>query len=152
MTTEVTTTARASPGASSGSGQGAELPELPAPLGELCRARFLVDRAGDKWAVYVLASLARGEQRFTELKRGIGVSQRMLTVTLRQLERDGMVTRTVYSAMPPNIAYRLTPLGCSLWRAVAPLLEWAAANVDVVEAAQREYDARGTEAETLSAG
>jgi DNA-binding HxlR family transcriptional regulator len=75
----------------------------------------------DGWSLYVVARLGNGELRFTELKRSIdGVSQRMLTVTLRGLERDGLVTRTIYSAMPPNIAYRLTPMGATLLGATNP--------------------------------
>jgi DNA-binding HxlR family transcriptional regulator len=115
----------------------------PETFAEACRARFVLDRLADKWALYVVASLARGEQRFSGLKRSVdGVSQRMLTVTLRELERDGIVTRTVYSAMPPNIAYRLTPLGASLWDATSPLLEWAALHLGEVESARREHDER----------
>jgi DNA-binding HxlR family transcriptional regulator len=91
--------------------------------------------------LYVVATLGKEEMRFTELKRSIdGISQRMLTVTLRGLERDGMVTRTVYSAMPPNIAYRLTQMGSTLWAATAPLLAWATENLPSINASRTEYD------------
>ncbi len=112
-----------------------------AAAGDACRARFVLDRIADKWSLYVLVSLSAGELRFTELKRRIeGISQRMLTVTLRELERDGVVTRTVYSAMPPNIAYCLTPLGETLWTASAPLVEWAITHLEEIEAARRDYE------------
>jgi DNA-binding HxlR family transcriptional regulator len=101
----------------------------------------VLDRVADKWSLYVVAALGDGELRFTELKRGIdGISQRMLTVTLRGLERDGIVTRTVYSPMPPNIAYRLTPMGTTLWGAIAPLIAWAMKNLPRIDAARDHYD------------
>jgi DNA-binding HxlR family transcriptional regulator len=97
----------------------------------------------DKWSLGTLVALGGGELRFSELKRRVdGVSQRMLTVTLRSLERDGIVTRTVHSAMPPNVAYRLTPLGVTLERATAPLMGWAADHLVEVEAARADYDRR----------
>jgi DNA-binding HxlR family transcriptional regulator len=106
-----------------------------------CRAREVLDRVADKWSLYVVATLGNGELRFTELKRRIdGISQRMLTVTLRGLERDGMITRTVYSAMPPNIAYRLTPVGTTLWAATAPLLVWAMEHLPGIDASRAAYD------------
>jgi len=106
-----------------------------------CRAREVLDRVADKWSLYVVATLGGGELRFTELKRRIdGISQRMLTVTLRGLERDGMITRTVYSAMPPNIAYRLTPVGTTLWAATAPLLVWAMEHLPGIDASRAAYD------------
>ena len=108
-----------------------------------CRAREILDRVADKWSLYVVATLGEGEMRFTELKRRIdGVSQRMLTVTLRGLERDGLVTRTIYSAMPPNIAYRLTPVGATLLGATAPLLFWANEHLSGIDAARAQYDSR----------
>lgn len=113
---------------------------------DACRARFVLDRVADKWSLYVVAVLGDGERRFTEIKRTVeGVSQRMLTVTLRGLERDGIVTRTIYSAMPPNIAYRLTPLGETLLSATAPLIAWATKHLDDVEAARERFDQRVVE-------
>ena len=108
---------------------------------DACRAREILDRVADKWSLYVISVLGDGEHRFSELKRSIdGISQRMLTVTLRGLERDGIVTRTIYSAMPPNIAYRLTAMGVTLWDATAPLVGWAHAHLGDIDAARRNYD------------
>jgi DNA-binding HxlR family transcriptional regulator len=105
------------------------------------RAREVLDLVADKWSLYVVAKLGDGEQRFSELKRSIGgISQRMLTVTLRGLERDGLVTRTIYSAMPPNIAYRLTPMGATLVDATTPLLRWALEHLSSIDAARGRYD------------
>src|ERR1035438_9538999 len=81
----------------------------------MCRAREILDLVADKWSLYVVSYLGHGSRRFTELKHGIdGISQRMLTVTLRGLERDGILTRTVYDVMPPHVTYELTPVGLSL--------------------------------------
>jgi DNA-binding HxlR family transcriptional regulator len=111
---------------------------------DTCAARAILDQVADKWALYVVAALDDGEMRFTELKRAIdGISQRMLTVTLRGLERDGLVTRTIYSPMPPNIAYRLTPLGATLRAAASPLVRWAKEHRGEIDAAQRRYDEAG---------
>ena len=97
----------------------------------------------DKWSLLVVSTLGDGPRRFTELKRGIdGISQRMLTVTLRSLERDGLLTRTVYEVMPPHVSYRLTPMGADLLQAAAPLIEWSTRNRPRIDAARAEYDAR----------
>jgi DNA-binding HxlR family transcriptional regulator len=115
----------------------------PAPPVGGCRPREVLDIVGDKWSLLVVRNLKDGPRRFTELKRGIdGISQRMLTVTLRGLERDGILTRTVYNVMPPNVSYRLTPMGTSLREATAPLLEWSIAHLALIDAARTEYDAR----------
>ncbi|HEY1761943.1 MAG TPA: helix-turn-helix domain-containing protein [Acidimicrobiales bacterium] len=108
---------------------------------DACQAREVLDRVADKWSLYVVATLSEDEYRFTEIKRSIdGISQRMLTVTLRGLERDGIVTRTIYSAMPPNIAYRLTDLGKTLWEATAPLVAWAMEHLSKIDVARTRYD------------
>jgi DNA-binding HxlR family transcriptional regulator len=108
-----------------------------------CRIREVLDLVADKWSLYVVAHLGDGRKRFTELKRGIdGISQRMLTVTLRGLERDGVVLRTVYNVMPPHVAYELTPMGRTLLCATAPLLEWSAEHLPLIDAARATYDAR----------
>jgi DNA-binding HxlR family transcriptional regulator len=97
----------------------------------------------DKWALRIVSILGAGPRRFTELRRTIdGVSQRMLTVTLRSLERDGILTRSVYAVMPPNVTYELTPMGAAFLRAAAPLLEWATEAQPGIDAARAEYDAR----------
>ncbi|MEN3356250.1 MAG: hypothetical protein V7637_232 [Mycobacteriales bacterium] len=118
--------------------------QLPAERTESnCRARDVLDRVGDKWSVNVIYQLAVGPRRFTELKRDVeGVSQRMLTVTLRGLERDGLVTRTVYPVVPPRVDYRLTPLGETLLDSVSQLLGWTLDHLDDIGQARKEYDAR----------
>jgi DNA-binding HxlR family transcriptional regulator len=109
-----------------------------------CRAREILDRVGDKWSLYVISELGAGTRRFTELKRAIdGISQRMLTVTLRELERDGIVSRTMYPVMPPRVDYTLTPLGHSLIGAVSALVTWAEGHVDEIDVARTTYDTRG---------
>lgn len=108
-----------------------------------CRTREVLDIVGDKWSLLVVRHLSRGPRRFTELKRAIdGISQRMLTVTLRALERDGILTRTVHNVMPPNVSYQLTPMGTTLRAAVLPLLEWSVENLANIDAARADYDTR----------
>ncbi|WP_433088858.1 winged helix-turn-helix transcriptional regulator [Dactylosporangium sp. CA-052675] len=97
----------------------------------------------DKWSLLVIAMLGPGPRRFTELKRGLdGISQRMLTVTLRNLERDGILVRTVLEVMPPHVEYRLTEMGVTLLEAVEPMIAWGRENVARVESARADYDAR----------
>lgn len=109
---------------------------------DACRLRDLLDRIGDKWSLLVVELLGEGTRRFTELKRDIdGISQRMLTRTLRHLERDGLVTRTVHPVVPPRVDYELTPLGASLLEAIAPLVAWTRAHRAEVMAARATYDA-----------
>jgi DNA-binding HxlR family transcriptional regulator len=108
-----------------------------------CRIREILERIGDKWSLQVIFQLSQGPQRFTRLKRGIeGISQRMLTVTLRGLERDGIVSRTMYPVIPPRVEYELTPLGRSLSDAVGALVAWADAHLAEVDLARAAYDAR----------
>lgn len=108
-----------------------------------CRARDVLDRVGDKWSVYVISLLGEGTRRFTELLRSIeGISQRMLTVTLRGLERDGIVTRTVHPVIPPRVDYALTPMGRTLLTTITGLIVWADKHTDMIEAARLRYDAR----------
>ncbi|WP_067461252.1 winged helix-turn-helix transcriptional regulator [Actinomadura macra] len=115
-----------------------------------CRAREILDRVGDKWSLQVIALLGERTKRFTELKREIaGISQRMLTVTLRGLERDGIVTRTVYPVMPPRVEYSLTTLGATLMDATTALVRWAEGHLDEIDAARADYDARAAEIEAL---
>jgi DNA-binding HxlR family transcriptional regulator len=111
-----------------------------------CRAREMLDRIGDRWSVYVIYALgAHGTLRFSELMQQVeGVSQRMLTVTVRGLERDGLVTRTVHAEIPPRVEYTLTPLGSTLRKMVRELLDWSGAHLAEVDAARAKYDrARG---------
>ncbi|SEG79463.1 DNA-binding transcriptional regulator, HxlR family [Thermomonospora echinospora] len=115
-----------------------------------CQAREVLDRVGDKWSLYVISQLGSGTKRFNELKREIdGISQRMLTVTLRGLERDGIVTRTMYPVMPPRVEYSLTDLGRTLLETVGTFVRWAEENLDQIEAARARYDARAGEIEAF---
>ena len=110
-----------------------------------CRARGILGRIGDKWAVYVVDRLGDGPRRFSELLRGIdGITARMLTVTLRGLERDGILTRTVHAAVPPRVDYALTPLGRTLCEAIGQLVNWADTHLPEIEAAQAAYDGRSS--------
>jgi DNA-binding HxlR family transcriptional regulator len=105
--------------------------------------REVLSRVGDKWSVYVVVLLGNGPQRFSELKRTIdGISQRMLTLTLRGLERDGLVTRTVFPTVPPRVDYELTELGRTLLAPVKALAAWAQANGAQIFAARARFDAR----------
>ena len=107
-----------------------------------CPTRQLVDTLGDKWVTLILCALADGPQRYTELARRIaGVSQKMLTQTLRTLERDGLLTREVTPSVPVRVDYALTPLGTSLMGVVRQIKAWAEANMDAVRDARAAYDA-----------
>ncbi|WP_207485164.1 winged helix-turn-helix transcriptional regulator [Arenibaculum pallidiluteum] len=109
---------------------------------EGCEVRQILDRIADKWSLLVISLLERRKLRFTELKTSIdGVSQRMLTTTLRQLERDGIVKRTVYPVVPPRVEYELTDLGCSLHKTIRALVVWTEKNQAAIAAARRRYDA-----------
>lgn len=114
-----------------------------------CRAvADILARIGDKWTVFVVRSLSGGPMRFTELKRAInGISQRMLTLTLRGLERDGFVTRTVTPTIPPRVDYELTDLGRTLTVPLTMIGEWATTNRQRVEDARAAYDAAAEAAE-----
>lgn len=107
-------------------------------------ARQTLDRVGDKWSVLVISILGySGPLRFTALAQQIpGISQRMLTLTLRHLERDGLLTRTAYAEVPPRVEYSLTPLGESLRDIVLRLAEWASDHHDEIEASRKAFDAR----------
>jgi len=109
-----------------------------------CRAvSGVLARVGDKWSVLIVALLGDGPKRFNEIKRMVGgISQRMLTLTLRGLERDGLVTRTVFPTVPPRVDYELTALGRSLWEPVEALGAWARAHQGEIEAARRRFETR----------
>jgi DNA-binding HxlR family transcriptional regulator len=114
-----------------------------------CRAiSQVLSRVGDKWTVLVVSALGDGPKRFNELRKGLGsISQRMLTLTLRGLERDGLVTRTVFPTIPPRVDYELTDLGRSLLKPVNGLSDWARANRVAMEEARARFDeANGTTA------
>ena len=110
---------------------------------EDCRAvSEILARVGDKWTVLVVAELGNGSKRFSEIRRALGsISQRMLTLTLRGLERDGLVTRTVFPSIPPRVDYELTGLGRSLLEPVSGLGLWARQNRAAIEVARRRFDA-----------
>jgi len=108
-----------------------------------CRAREVLQRVGDKWSVMVIDRLGQGSHRFSELRRDIeGITGRMLTVTLRGLERDGLVARTLHPVIPPRVDYELTPMGATLLRTIEQLVDWADSHVADIHAAQAAYDAR----------
>lgn len=116
----------------------------PNAFSALCPSRRLLDTIGDKWASLVIAALGvEGPMRYTELSRRIeGVSQKMLTQTLRSLERDGLVLRTVTPSVPVRTDYELTPLGQSLLEPICHLKAWAEEHLPEVDAAREAYDAR----------
>lgn len=110
---------------------------------EDCEVRQILDRIADKWSLLVIALLDSRVVRFTELRREIdGISQRMLTVTLRQLERDGLVSRTVHPVVPPRVEYALTELGCTLHTTIRSLVTWTERHQNEIAAARASYDAR----------
>jgi len=118
----------------------AELEYTPAN----CTAREILARIGDKWSVYVMHVLGDGGTlRFNEVREQVdGISQRMLTVRLRHLERDGLVARRVFPEVPPRVEYSLTPLGATLRQLVRGLVAWSDAHLGEVDAARATYDAR----------
>jgi DNA-binding HxlR family transcriptional regulator len=105
-----------------------------------CPTRQVLDRVADKWTMLVIVALEHGTLRFSELRRSIdGITQKMLTQTLRALERDGVVDREVIPTVPVTVRYTLTPLGHGLADAVGVIREWAYANMDAIEAARAAY-------------
>ena len=110
--------------------------------GDCAVVKSVLTRIGDKWSMLIVTLLGDGEMRFSELRREIeGISQRMLTLTLRNLERDGLVTRTVFPTIPPKVEYALTPLGRSLLEPITQLGEWARRNISKIDAARQALDA-----------
>ena len=105
-----------------------------------CPTRQVLDCIADKWTVLIIRRLADGTLRFAQLRRAVdGISQKVLTNTLRELERDGIVTRRIYASVPPKVEYSLTPLGRSLCILVAGICDWAEANIEQVQAARKTY-------------
>ena len=118
-----------------------------ADLNAACPVRDVLDRVGDKWSSLVLLSLRPGPKRFGVLRREIeDISQRMLTETLRHLQRDGFISRKVIPVTPPQVEYALTPMGQSLQTALAALADWSAAHHAAIRAARNAFDALTTEA------
>lgn len=106
-----------------------------------CGIRDVLDRVGDKWSVLVIVELANGTRRFRELQRAIeGISQRMLTLTVRRLERDGLLTRTVYPTVPAQVTYELTDLGASLTHLVKQLADWSLSSRTAIAQSRTQYD------------
>jgi DNA-binding HxlR family transcriptional regulator len=111
--------------------------------------RNILDRIADKWSLLVIYVLADGVHRFTQLRREIdGISQRMLTLTLRQLEREGLVRRTVFAVVPPRVDYELTPLGSTLLDTIQSLVAWAGEHGHEIADARAAYDARAETTES----
>lgn len=107
-----------------------------------CPTRLMLDRIGDKWAILILLSLTDGPVRFNALRRRIGgISQKMLSQTLKSLERDGLITRTAIATVPVTVEYAMTPLAASLIAIIDDLAKWAETNVEQMMGAQRRYDA-----------
>jgi DNA-binding HxlR family transcriptional regulator len=116
---------------------------------EDCEVRQILDRIADKWSLLVIALLDRRTMRFTELRREIdGISQRMLTMTLRHLERDGLVRRTVHPVVPPRVDYDLTPLGATLHETIKTLVTWTEQHQAEIAAARARYDLAAAGAST----
>jgi DNA-binding HxlR family transcriptional regulator len=112
-------------------------------LAQACPTRQVVNRVGDRWSLLVLYALEGGTLRFQQLRHTVdGVSQKMLTQTLRALERDGLVQRTVYASVPPKVEYSLSPLGASLSESVAAVRAWAYAHMDQIDQARAQFDGR----------
>lgn len=107
---------------------------------EQCPTRLLLDRIADKWSVLIVGRLQQNTFRFNELKRAIpGITQKMLTQTLKSLERDGIVYREVYATVPPKVEYSLTSLGCNLTKVLHTLGQWAELNIEHILKAQKEF-------------
>jgi DNA-binding HxlR family transcriptional regulator len=106
-----------------------------------CTVRDVLGRVGDKWSALTIARLGTGTQRFSQLRRDIeGISQRMLTVTLRNLERDGLVSRRIYPEVPPRVEYTLTDLGASLHESILGLVQWSESHTTEIQQARTRYD------------
>lgn len=106
-----------------------------------CPIRNVLDRIGDKWSLLIVHTLAQAPYRFGELRRAVpDISQRMLTQTLRDLQRDGLIERRVFATVPPSVEYRLTPIGKSLLKPMQELVDWAGKFQDRIDAARGEFD------------
>lgn len=115
-----------------------------------CPVRDVLDRIGDKWTTLMLMALAGGPRRFSELGRAVpDISKRMLTQTLRDLERDGFITRHVFPTKPPSVEYRMADLGRSMLTPLAALVDWAEAHHAVIREARARFDGGGTERDPL---
>lgn len=114
------------------------------PFDMQCPVRGVLDKISDKWSMLLVMTLATGPRRFNQLKRDIpDISQKMLTQTLRELQRDGMVSRQVFDTKPPSVEYRLTPMGQSIIVPFGHLIRWANANHPDIDVARAQYDGAG---------
>ncbi|MBX6357034.1 MAG: helix-turn-helix transcriptional regulator [Micromonosporaceae bacterium] len=114
---------------------------VPDEVTDACTVRQVLDRVGGKWSIGVLVHACRGPVRFTELERAVeGISRRMLTLTLRNLERDGLLTRTVYPTVPPKVEYTATPMARELYDSLVTLTSWAQRHRADIAAAREAYD------------
>lgn len=126
-----------------------DLESCGTPEHEDCGLRLVLDRLGEKWTVMTIAELANSPRHYNDLERALhGVTQRMLTLTLRRLERDGMVSRTVEPTNPPSVTYALTERGRSLAGMVVGLVEWSKANKDAILTSQQIFDDRRKNCDT----
>lgn len=121
-------------------------------LEDACSVRDVLDRVAGKWSVQILVAAAQGPVRFTELERRVeGISRRMLTLTLRNLERDGLLTRTVYATVPPKVEYELTPVASELHSTLLQLTHWAERHRGTIHASRAVYDAEHAAPEAVGA-
>ncbi len=117
---------------------------IPSPYSAHCPTRQVLDRIADKWTVLILGLLSEQPRRFNALRREVeGLSQKVLSQTLKSLERDGLVTRTAFATVPVTVEYAITPLGASLALTLVPLVRWAEAHMGDVTDAQADFDGRG---------
>ena len=113
---------------------------------EACPTRLMLDRIADKWTLLIVGRLAQGKQRFGVLRRDIaGISPKVLTHKLRELERDGIITRRIYASVPPKVEYSLTSMGSTLVDLAESIRVWSETNIEAVLAAQQEFDSRPRE-------
>lgn len=118
---------------------------LPNAFRANCPTRQVLDVIADKWSTLIIHLLKAGPQRFANIQRQIdGISQKMLTQTLRELERNGLVKRTVFAQVPPKVEYELTSLGQTLGQVITPIVKWSEANIGEIVAAQERYDRLNT--------
>jgi len=117
------------------------VPEQVTAEAEACTVRQVLDRVGGKWSIGILVAASKGPVRFTELERSVeGISRRMLTLTLRQLERDGLLVRTVYPTVPPKVEYHATEIARELYDSLVMLTTWAERHRATIAAAREAYD------------
>jgi DNA-binding HxlR family transcriptional regulator len=133
----------AAPGVAADTTRPQEPPALD-PYVDGCPTRRVLDRIGDRWTVLIVGALADGPRRFTEIRRQVaGISQKMLTQTLRGLEQDGLVTRTVYAEVPPRVEYELTEAGSTLREPLKALEQWSIDHFSDITRSRVEFDERG---------